>query len=54
VKGDNHVFVECRYGTTTRDILLLPGGGVRHRVIGTASFLHGIKRDDYTDRRYVD
>jgi hypothetical protein len=31
--------------------LFTQGKGVR---IGTATFLHGIERDDYTNKRYVD
>jgi hypothetical protein len=57
VKTGDHVFGECYRHDYS--LLLLP---IRDRIAallegvntGTASFLHCIERDDYTDKCYVD
>jgi hypothetical protein len=50
VKGGNHVFWECRWRHDYSLRPLLPGGSL---VIGAASHLHCIERDDYIDMHYV-
>jgi hypothetical protein len=56
VKTDDHVFGECLRHDYSHPLLfvigaLLLGKGAK---IGTATFLHCIERDDYTDKHYVD
>jgi hypothetical protein len=55
MKTGGHVFRECLRHDYSHLLFvisaLLLGKGAK---IGTATFLHCIERDDYTDKRYVD
>jgi hypothetical protein len=53
VKGGNHVLGSVAGGTTTRIIIFFLVATHIFGLIGTATFLDGIKRDDYSNRRYV-